>query len=106
MSRYSFGYLSSLLFHLYIYGCATALREVRLWVPEAVRSGHAVKLACDYDLEEAALYSIKWYRGDQEFYRYVPKESPPTRVFALPGIHVDLWYLVFEIDFRFGKTLF
>lgn len=59
-------------------------------MPEAVISGHAATLACDYDLEDAALYSIKWYRGDEEFYRYVPKESPPTRVFALPGIHVDV----------------
>ncbi|XP_049815464.1 uncharacterized protein LOC126262718 isoform X2 [Schistocerca nitens] len=70
-------------------GCL-ALRGVKLWVPEAVRAGSRVRLLCDYDLEQAALYSIKWYRGDQEFYRYVPKESPPTRVFALPGVNVDV----------------
>ncbi|XP_068083965.1 uncharacterized protein [Anabrus simplex] len=71
-------------------GVGRGLRGLRLWAPEAVRAGTTVKLACDYDLEDAALYSIKWYRGDQEFYRYVPKESPPTRVFPLPGIHVDI----------------
>lgn len=90
MTRYSISYLASLLVHLYVCGCVTALRDVRLWVPEAVRAGANVKLACDYNLDEDALYSIKWYRGDQEFYRYVPKESPPTRVFALPGIRVDI----------------
>lgn len=69
---------------------AQCLRGVRLDVPEAVLTGDRVRLACDYDLEHAALYSIKWYRGDEEFYRFVPKESPPTRVFPLPGIRVDV----------------
>jgi hypothetical protein len=69
---------------------AQSLRGVRLDVPEAVLTGDTARLACDYDLEHAALYSIKWYRGDEEFYRFVPKESPPTRVFPLPGIHVDV----------------
>jgi hypothetical protein len=69
---------------------ARSLRGVRLDVPEAVLTGDTARLACDYDLEHAALYSIKWYRGDDEFYRFVPKESPPTRVFPLPGINVDV----------------
>lgn len=47
-------------------------------------------MICEYDLETAPLYSIKWYFGDSEFYRYVPKESPPTRVFPVPGISVDV----------------
>uniref|UniRef100_A0A2S2PAJ8 Ig-like domain-containing protein n=1 Tax=Schizaphis graminum TaxID=13262 RepID=A0A2S2PAJ8_SCHGA len=45
---------------------------------------------CTYDLENTALYSIKWYLRDQEFYRYVPKESPPTRVFPMSGIIVNV----------------
>lgn len=62
---------------------------------EAIRAGETLHLECNYDLEEALLYSIKWYFGDNEFYRYVPKESPPTRVFPLAGIIVDvsLWFL-------------
>ncbi|GFG35313.1 hypothetical protein Cfor_01360, partial [Coptotermes formosanus] len=69
---------------------AQSLRGVRVDVPEAVLTGDTARLACDYDLEHAALYSIKWYRGLEEFYRFVPKESPPTRVFPLPGINVDV----------------
>lgn len=67
-----------------------SLRGMRILASEAVLRGQPVFLSCDYDLEEASLYSIKWYLNDQEFYRYVPKESPPTRVFALPGLHVDV----------------
>lgn len=61
------------------------LKGVRIWSPEAIRAGESLRLSCDYDLEGVPLYSIKWYFGDQEFYRFVPKESPPTRVFPLSG---------------------
>jgi hypothetical protein len=63
---------------------------VQISVPEAVPTGDVARLKCDYDLEKDLLYTIKWYRGDEEFYRFVPKESPPTRVFPLQGIHVDV----------------
>ncbi|XP_050435707.1 uncharacterized protein LOC126842673 [Adelges cooleyi] len=59
------------------------LTGVRIWNPEAIRAGETLRLSCDYDLQGVPLYSIKWYFGDEEFYRYVPKESPPTRVFPL-----------------------
>nr|CAH7737595.1 unnamed protein product [Callosobruchus chinensis] len=52
--------------------------------------GHTVTLYCEYDLEGTPLYSVKWYRDGDEFYRYVPKEEPPTRVFPLPGLRVDV----------------
>lgn len=73
-----------------------ALKGMRLSVPRAVRVGHSVTLGCDYDLEDAPLYSVKWYRGTNEFYRYVPKEEPPTRVFPLPGLHVDVSVCVYD----------
>lgn len=59
-------------------------------VPEAVRLGDTITLSCDYDLESVALYTIKWYRNEEEFYRFVPKESPPSRVFVMPHLHVDV----------------
>ncbi|CAH0551329.1 unnamed protein product [Brassicogethes aeneus] len=67
-----------------------SLKGMRLNVPRAIRVGHSVTLGCEYDLEEAPLYSVKWYRDGDEFYRYVPKEAPPTRVFTLSGLHVDV----------------
>ncbi|KAL1502012.1 hypothetical protein ABEB36_007225 [Hypothenemus hampei] len=67
-----------------------SLTGMRLNVPRAVRAGHSVTLGCEYDLEGAPLYSVKWYREYVEFYRYVPKEEPPIRVFPLQGIQVDV----------------
>lgn len=73
---------------------------MQLRVAEAIRAGETLHLECNYDLENALLYSIKWYFENDEFYRYVPKESPPTRVFPLRGVIVDvsLFYLfTFEL---------
>ena len=35
--------------------------------------GQELSLSCAYDLEEDVLHSLKWYRGDKEFYRYLPR---------------------------------
>ncbi|XP_050312264.1 uncharacterized protein LOC126747570 [Anthonomus grandis grandis] len=67
-----------------------SLKGMKLTIPRAVREGHSATLDCQYDLQGAQLYSVKWYRENDEFYRYVPKEEPPTRVFTIQGIHVDV----------------
>ncbi|KNC30756.1 hypothetical protein FF38_11772, partial [Lucilia cuprina] len=69
---------------------ADCLKDLKIFVPDAVIMGNAATLSCQYDLEQAALYSVRWYFGTEEFYRYVPKESPPTLVFPVSGINVDL----------------
>uniref|UniRef100_A0A1B0B5Q7 Ig-like domain-containing protein n=1 Tax=Glossina palpalis gambiensis TaxID=67801 RepID=A0A1B0B5Q7_9MUSC len=67
-----------------------ALRNVNLYVePPAVRRGQSVTLRCQYTLEGAPLYSVKFYRGQLEFFRYTPGEYPNTKVFHYPGIKVD-----------------
>lgn len=67
-----------------------ALTNMQIRVPEAVKRGDSVTLECDYDLESAALYTIKWYRNEEEFYRFVPKESPPSQAFSVPHVTVDV----------------
>ncbi|KAI5750439.1 hypothetical protein M8J76_015578 [Diaphorina citri] len=71
-------------------GCV-GLRNVTLVIsPQAVNRGQDVTLYCNYDLEKQPLYSVKWYRGKLEFYRFSPGESPATKIFYYPGINVDL----------------
>ncbi|XP_015922499.1 uncharacterized protein [Parasteatoda tepidariorum] len=67
-----------------------SLRLVSLDVPEKVARGQGIKLTCGYDLEGDVLYSIKWYRDDVEFFRYVPTDRPPGQFFPLQGIKVDI----------------
>lgn len=82
-----------------------SLKDMRLSVPRAVRLGHSVTLGCEYDLEDAALYSVKWYRNNEEFYRYVPKEEPPIRVFTSPGVTIDVSF-IFIIIFNEFISIF
>ena len=58
--------------------------------------GKPVWLNCSYDLENEELYSIKWYHWNAdseakgEFYRWIPKDSPPGQMFQMEGIYLDV----------------
>uniref|UniRef100_A0A182WSM0 Ig-like domain-containing protein n=1 Tax=Anopheles quadriannulatus TaxID=34691 RepID=A0A182WSM0_ANOQN len=67
-----------------------SLKDLKIFVPEAVIMGNAATLSCQFELEKATLYSVRWYFEGEEFYRFVPKESPPARTFPVSGITVDL----------------
>lgn len=71
------------------------LRDVRVTVPMAVKKGDNAHLICNYDLEGDTLYSVKWYKGRREFYRYTPKENPGMKIFPLAGINVDVSAIIF-----------
>ncbi|CAG2103736.1 unnamed protein product [Medioppia subpectinata] len=67
-----------------------SLRLIMLDVPSPSYVGESVELTCSYDLGDDRLYSVKWYKNDVEFYRYVPKDWPPGQFLPMPGIRVDL----------------
>lgn len=66
----------------------SSLRDVQALVPLAVRRGETTRLICAYDLEGDTLYTVKWYKGRREFYRYTPKENPAIKIFPVDGINV------------------
>lgn len=82
----TFAYIVYFLF-VVVVGC---LRDVSIDIPAAVAFGETVILSCTYDLEGDDLYSVKWYKGRDEFFRYVPKELPHIKVFPTFGINVDV----------------
>lgn len=59
-------------------------------VPSPTTQGESVELICSYQLDEDKLYSVKWYKDDVEFYRYVPNDWPPGQFLPLQGVRVDL----------------
>lgn len=82
----------------------SGLRIVHVTVPSAVENGKNATLVCEHDTEGDTLYSIKWYKGRREFFRYTPKEIPAVKIFSMPGISVDV---SFDIFFRnFLLTIF
>ena len=41
--------------------------------------------------EHEQLYSVKWYKDGNEFYRYIPGDRDQrVTVFRLPGVKVDV----------------
>lgn len=46
-------------------------------------------LTCNYDLDNDTLYSVKWYKGKHEFFRYTPKEIPAFKIFPCQGVNVN-----------------
>lgn len=39
---------------------------------------------------EEILYSVKWYKDGEEFFRYVPKARQPQNSYSFDGIKVDV----------------
>ncbi|XP_011497911.1 PREDICTED: uncharacterized protein LOC105362230 isoform X2 [Ceratosolen solmsi marchali] len=63
--------------------------DVTIKIPIAVAENSTVKMTCDYDLRSMPLYSVKWYKSRDEFYRFIPKEMPSKSVFPLLAAKVD-----------------
>ena len=60
--------------------------------PLLAEVGQDLSLLCNYQVMGDSLYSIKWYRDDKEFFRYIPRGnqtySPVTCL--SPGIELFL----------------
>ena len=63
---------------------------MELDVPTHKLVGEGVKLVCRFDMEGDTLYSVKWYRNEQEFYRFVPNDRPKLQIFPQHGIRVEV----------------
>ncbi|XP_023326817.1 uncharacterized protein LOC111700198 [Eurytemora carolleeae] len=83
-------YLFILLLFSSFLSLSSQLNINTIHVPKFTQVGESTSLKCDYDLEDDKLYSIKWYKDNQEFYRYVPKDIPPSQRFQVPGSDVRL----------------
>jgi hypothetical protein len=63
---------------------------VSLKVPSTADIFEPVTLICEYDLESRNLYSVKWYKDECEFFRYMPDYEPHSQAFPTPGITLDV----------------
>lgn len=74
-------------------------------VPTYRVRGQPAQLECDFELGADRLYSVKWYRDNEEFYRYMPKYEPPKHAYKLEGIKVDvsnscIQLLIYKVKFK------
>ena len=69
---------------------ALVTRLLQVSVPPFGLAGQTVELGCHYDLQGEQVYSVKWYKGGLEIFRYIPSNLLlPTAVFARPGVNID-----------------
>ncbi|CAL4113766.1 unnamed protein product, partial [Meganyctiphanes norvegica] len=78
-------------------GLAEGVRITSLSVPSVALEGDEVRLRCDYEESTeggSRLYSLKWYKDGQEFYRYVPgaaadllAQENPCDIFTEHGVY-------------------
>ena len=47
-------------------------------------------LTCSYNLGGDTLYSVKWYKGRHEFYRYMPTENPIIKTFPVKNMKINV----------------
>ncbi|KAK2583270.1 hypothetical protein KPH14_009280 [Odynerus spinipes] len=108
MAKFRHLWLEAALAFVLITGARCLLNVSLEVIPEAVQRGQEVILRCHYDL--VPLYTVKWYRGNNEFYRYSPNEEPATKIFNTTGIHVDgeksnnSQVTLYDVDFALSGT--
>ncbi|RZF33069.1 hypothetical protein LSTR_LSTR017500 [Laodelphax striatellus] len=69
---------------------AMCLKLTNFDVPNHVDMGSSATLVCEFDVDSAALNSVKWYKDEHEFFRYVPNSpTANTQSFPLTGISLD-----------------
>ena len=61
-----------------------------LSVPPQLILGQSASLKCNYDLDGSKLYSVKWYKNGEEFYRYMPAMERQYDVFDVAGVNIDV----------------
>lgn len=70
-------------------GYGEGLRNVRITIPRAIKRNETAVLMCTFDLEGDPLYTVKWYKGRSEFFRFTPKDEFPIKIFPLEGLYID-----------------
>lgn len=67
-----------------------SLSNLSVRIPEYIQNGHTADLTCSFNLGGDKLYSVKWYKGRHEFYRYMPDQEPKIKIFPVKGMEINV----------------
>ncbi|XP_065205813.1 uncharacterized protein LOC135835476 [Planococcus citri] len=67
-----------------------SLRLTDVHIPRHMDLHQPAVLSCNFDLANGKLYSVKWYKDEFEFFRYMPANNPQILTFPLNGVNLDL----------------
>ena len=68
----------------------SSLSKIEVRIPRYIQAGDTADLICSYYLDSHNLYSVKWYKGRHEFYRFMPNEKPPVKTFPVKGMKINV----------------
>ncbi|XP_050421947.1 uncharacterized protein LOC126834218 [Adelges cooleyi] len=71
------------------YDFGEAVKMLGVKVPAYIFMGDSVQLFCNYDMQMDKLYSVTWYKDNEEFYRFVPSSKHLKHSYNMDGITVD-----------------
>lgn len=81
------------------------MQITEFYVPVAVKVDEDHRLSCHYQLSSTeTLYFLRWYKDGNEFFRYMPKETPSQRVYNVSGVNVKVFINFFTL--RMLQSLF
>ncbi|KAF2367838.1 Immunoglobulin-like domain [Trinorchestia longiramus] len=66
------------------------MRVTQVKAPHWLEAGGSGTLECEWQAEGKRLYSVKWYQGIKEFYRYTPSAHEPMLTFPNTNLTVDI----------------
>ena len=75
---------------IFLFTSTNCLLLRNVTVPPFRLGGGSAVLGCDFDPQGEQVYSVKWYKGGQEIFRYIPSNRlHPVAVFPQPGVNID-----------------
>ncbi|XP_066942919.1 uncharacterized protein [Macrobrachium rosenbergii] len=70
--------------------CAINITAMEVRVPRVAYVGEDVELECFFPLlDPVYVYSVRWWRDNDQFYQFIPKNLEPKLRFDVKGINVD-----------------
>lgn len=70
---------------------ASGVQVHKVKVPQPGVAGRPAILECLWAAGERGFYSVRWYKNDEQFYSYVPKNKPQVKVdHHIEGVSVEL----------------
>ncbi|CAG9860915.1 unnamed protein product [Phyllotreta striolata] len=80
---------NAILLLLYFASYSGALRLTSMSAPNIADVRDKMELDCHFDMGNEELYAVKWYKDDQEFFRYMPKGQQQMMSFPVPGVKLE-----------------
>ena len=75
---------------MFLLSVIDSLSNLSVRIPEFIQRGETADLTCSFNLGGDKLYSVKWYKGRHEFYRYMPDQDPVVKAFPVKGMHINV----------------